>query len=308
MYPASDSETSPKQLAQDLEKSHGTSDTSRKSKMSRKDHIEPKDAETVCDNHRCSANEEILRKVETIETTLVKIIDTISNLYGDVAKQKSVEKIIKITQPLKCQPDTHQNDFEIQKNLERSENRSKELQHLLEKSELRCKDLQYECGNHLIKQSQLESQLSVLNEKVNCAEIRHKHLSKEMDSLQEVITTKNEIIMDQERHIKNLNNEISKLHDSLIHEKIHASRVDDSLFEQNVNNRQNEAEPQQRRAVNKQNQPDHNAELHQGRAVNILNNRQNPPDAEPQVDNKSKADRKEQHDTGENKFCSSVQH
>jgi hypothetical protein len=109
-----------------------------------------------------------------------------------------------------------------------------------------------------------------------------------MDSLQEVITTKNEIIMDQERHIKNLNNEISKLHDSLIHEKIHASRVDDSLFEQNVNNRQKETEPQQRRAVNKQNQPDHNAELHQGRAVNI-NNRQNPPDAEPrQVDNKSK--------------------
>ena len=75
----------------------------------------------------------------------------------------------------------------------------------------------------------------------------------------------------------------------LILEKIHASRVDDSLFEQNVNNRQNDAELHQRRAVNKQNQTEHNAELHPERAVKILSNRQNLPDAEPRrVDNKPK--------------------
>ncbi|KAK3093660.1 hypothetical protein FSP39_018575 [Pinctada imbricata] len=119
----------------------------------------------------------------------------------------------------------------MRKNLEISEKRNKELQHLLEKSEQRCKELQHECGNHLIKHSKLESQISVLDERINCSERRYKHLSTEMDTLQEVITVKNEIIVDQEHRIKSLSHEITKLHDSLIQEKIHASRVDDSLFE-----------------------------------------------------------------------------
>ena len=54
-------------------------------------------------------------------------------------------------------------------------------------------------------------------------------MATEMDTLQEVKTTKNEVIADQEIRIKNLSFEVSNLQDQLIQEKIHASRIDDSL-------------------------------------------------------------------------------
>ena len=187
--------------------------------------LETKDTE---DQSSKISQQEIVRKLESMEAVLIKVIDTIATLNTDVAKQKSLEDIIKPS--AKSKPATNKVDQEFHKNLEKAEKRCKDLQCNLEKSDKKCHELQKELGDRYIVQSRLECQISIMNDKVECSNKRVKHMATEMDTLQEVITTKNEVIADQEIRIKNLSFEVSKLQDQLIQEKIHASRIDDSLL------------------------------------------------------------------------------